>query len=71
MKPFKGTAEEITSVEKLRGYKTEVESRTERKERSTIRNEVMSEEHLEIYGGGLSDGGRMKKTSHGSTDEQS
>ena len=49
-KDIGGNQEEVLSIEKFRGFKTEVEERIEIRERLALRNEVKEEEHLEIYG---------------------
>ena len=46
-----GRQEDILSIEKFAGYKTEVKERIEIRERLALRNKVMEEEHLEICGG--------------------
>ena len=45
-----GNQEEILSIEKFEGYKTEVKENIEIRERLALRNKVKEEEHLEIYG---------------------
>ena len=46
-----GNQEDIVSIEKFAGYKTEVKERIEIRERLALRNKVKEGEHLEIYGG--------------------
>ena len=50
-KDTRGNQEEILSIEKFAGYKTEVvKEKIEIRERLALRNKVKEEEHLEIYG---------------------
>ena len=51
-KDIGGNQEEILSIEKFAGYKTEVKEMIEIRESSlALRNKVKEEEHLEISGG--------------------
>ena len=50
-KDLGGDQEEVLSIEKFGGYKTEVEEIIEEKERLALRNMVEEEKRLEIYGG--------------------
>ena len=50
MKELGGDQEEVLSIEKFGGYKTEEKERVEARERQVLRNKVKEEEHLEIYG---------------------
>ena len=45
-----GDQEEVLSIEKFGGYKTEVNERIEERGRLALRNKVKEEEHLEING---------------------
>ena len=62
-----GNQEEILSIEKFAGYKTEIKEIIEIRERPALRNLVKEEEHLEIYGGLREEMG-MKMYLHGSMD---
>ena len=62
-----GNPEEILSIEKFGGFKTEVNERIEIRERLALRNKVNEEEHLELYGG-LKEGIGMKRYLHGPMD---
>ena len=46
-----GNREEILSIEKFAGYKTEVKEKIEIREKLALRNKVKEEELLEIYAG--------------------
>ena len=46
-----GDQEEVLSIEKFGGYKTELKERIEERERLALRNKVNEEKHLDIYGG--------------------
>ena len=50
-KDIGGNQEEILSIEKFAGYKTEVKEDTEIREKLALRNKLKEEEHLEMYGG--------------------
>ena len=50
MEGYRGNQEEILSIEKFAGCKTEVKEKTEILERLALRIKVKEEEHLEIYG---------------------
>ena len=67
-KDFGGDQEEVLSIERFGGYKTEVEEIIEEiieeREGLALRNRVKEEKHLEIYGGLREDIG-MKRYLHG------
>ena len=46
-----GNQEEMLTIEKFAGYKTEVEEKIQIRERLALRNKVKEEEYLEFYGG--------------------
>ena len=64
----RGNQEEILSIEKFAGCKTEVKQNIEIRERLALRNSVKEEEHLEIYGGLLREEIGMKTYLHGPMD---
>ena len=66
-KDLRGDQEEVLSIEKFGGYKTEVKERMEEGERLALRNTVKAEKHGEIYGG-LRENVGMKMYLHGPTD---
>ena len=66
-KDIGGNQEEILSIEKFAGYKTEVKERIEIRERLALRNKVKEEEHLKVYGGLREEIG-MKTCLHGPMD---
>ena len=66
-KDLEGDQEEVLSIEKFGGYKTELKERIEEKERLALRNKVKEEKLLEIYGGSREDIG-MKTYLHGPID---
>ena len=66
-KDLGGDQEEVLSIDKFGGYKTEQEGRIEERERQAPRNKVEEEKHLEIYGGSREDIG-MKTYLHGPID---
>ena len=49
-KDIGGNQEEILSIEKFAGYKTEVKENIELREGLVLRNKVKEKEHLDIYG---------------------
>ena len=49
-KDIGGNQEEILSIDKFAGYKTEAKEKIEMRERLALRNKVKEEEHLQIYG---------------------
>ena len=51
----KGNQEEILSMEKFGGYKTEVKERIKKRERLALRIMVKEQEDFEIYGGSRED----------------
>ena len=65
-KDLGGEQEEVLSIEKLDGYKTEVNERIGERERLALRNKV-KEKHLDIYGGLREDIG-VKTYLHGPMD---
>ena len=68
MEGFRGGArEEVLSIEKFGGYKTEVKERKGERERQALRNKVKEETHLEIYGG-LREDNLTKTYLHGPMD---
>ena len=66
-KDIGGSQEEILSIERFAGYKTEVTENIEIRARLALRNKVKEEEHLEIYGG-LREDIEMKTYLHGPMD---
>ena len=66
-KDLGGDQEEVLSMEKFSGYKTEVKEILEERERLALRNKMKEEKHLEIYGGLREDIG-MKAYLHGPMD---
>ena len=59
--------EEILSIEKFAGCKTEIKEKIEIRERLALRNKVKEKQHLEIYGGLREEIG-MKTYLHGPMD---
>ena len=66
-KDLGGDQEEVLSMEKFGGYKTEGNEIIEERERLALRNKVKEEKHLEIYGG-LREGIGIKTYLHGPMD---
>ena len=62
-----GDQEEVLSIEKFAGYKTEVPGITEEREKQALKNKVKEEKNLEIYGGLREDIG-IKTYLHGPMD---
>ena len=50
-KDIGGNQEEMLSIEKFAGYKTEFKEKIEIRERLALRNKAKEEEHFAIYGG--------------------
>ena len=65
-KDLGGGQEEVLSIEKFGGYRTEVKERIKEKERLAVRNKV-KEKYLEIYGG-LREDTEMKTYLHSPMD---
>ena len=66
-KDIGGNQEEILSIEKFAGCKTQVKEKIEIRERLALRNKVKEKEHLEIYWG-LREEIRMNTYLHGPMD---